>query len=223
MSRCQAITRKGNQCKYNAIEGSLYCHILPHQNQAKNNTNISDKKPIYCLWPTRKQWSILVALTSLIIGVLTWFSGVTKSDVKESEKNVIQGHKDILGYLKRTEKANREDLMKKYPLGYALFYKDSIHPMIPWNENISKDVLYIKWDSLKILEINEKYIVFLSPFFVIRDKEQLIGRNYENIVKIYRETGEVVRLFGIGNVQVNLEMLVSKKNEFIVAMGFAKR
>ena len=168
--KCKAKTKKGYSCNKFAMKGSVYCYI--HSFWKRKNI------PFY----KNSTYHFLIGLIGLIITASfnvhsTFFDyskktqktildrqNALKEDSKELKENneIIKEMLDkIYKKIETNEENFNEELLKKYPLGYILFFIDSHKKIVLPFKKISKNKFEINWQNIQLNITNETISLYI--------------------------------------------------------------
>jgi hypothetical protein len=214
---CRAITRSGKQCRNNALSGSDYCHIKSHKPSVEPKWC---KKTRYFIQNHKILGISIASLFFAIAFILAFVNDASdflslfrKDPVLENQKTMIQNQGEMKKILLDQFVANRDNLKKKYPLGFALFYIDSKEIYAPNDVSELKDIR-LSWDKSKILEFSENEIVILCPDIIINSRKM----NIDVSIGFPRTLGEHAACYNINNIiETKVEVLVNEKDYIVIA------
>ncbi len=163
----------------------------------------------------------IIAILSLIFSLWECFfnPNAKKSDTDEMKSN----QSEIIEVMSEYKKANNSELMKKYPLGYALFYANIDDPVIYSPAKLRNDFVYeIDWEKSQIERSKEKpgCMVLSLPDIRFKKTNSVI----EETVFIFplREGWCNRPIRGFMPVDLWIEVLLVRKEYFVCIMGFTE-
>ncbi len=196
--KCKAQTKKLKSCENYAMNGSEYCYI--------HSFGRLRKIPF---WKNSTIHLFISITFSIIIFFFNWFSSPTKNDTDEIKALIIS--------MQQIDKTEYDRLIKKYPLGYALFAIDHKKIIIPYKSRVNREY-EIEWGPSKVTKISSKEIVINLP--IIYDRVHYV--KIEHLATaVNRKIGRVRSVILMrGGVKIYNEMVFENKNGFICLLGF---
>jgi len=120
--------------------------------------------------------------------------------------------------MREIDATNHDDLLKRYSLGYILFYIDHTNMVIPYESRIKADCS-LDISEAKVVGVSNDGIGIELPNIECNPGPKFI----RCIHGIRREVGKQVPIFGRfpQGIQMYLEMLVDHGDSFVCVLGFA--
>ncbi|MGA2677820.1 MAG: hypothetical protein ABSF37_00815 [Sedimentisphaerales bacterium] len=119
--------------------------------------------------------------------------------------------------MREIDATKHDDLLKRYSLGYILFYIDHTNMVIPYESHIKTECA-VDISESKVVYIGEKGIDIELPNIECKGGPTII----ECICGIKREIGQQTPIFGhFHGIQMYSEMLVDHGDSFVCVLGFA--
>jgi hypothetical protein len=207
---CKAITRKGSKCQNFAMSGTEFCYF-----------HSFGKFRGIPLWKNSTVQFIVTVVLALIGIVLTYYFGIFGPS-RSVKNKILEGMNALV------EKSSSDELLKKYPGGYALFGFD---PSKNYKLDSEKNVIVLKgsvieeyeflWDRVKISELTKDIVTIELPDILYKPlKTRILG----NTMGIRRDLKESPRRLPINLVGVNnrifVELIEDNTSFFVFAIGF---
>jgi len=134
--------------------------------------------------------------------------------------NITNAEKDdALNRMKDIDSSQHEQLIQRYPQGYALFMIHRQETVIPYKSRLNFKCK-LDWSTAKISDFNDQAILIELPSIICDPGPVIVGCSYG----LRREIGEPVKVFGrlaTVNVQMYLEVLKDSDERIVCVLGFA--
>jgi hypothetical protein len=142
---------------------------------------------------------------------------VYSDEVEKRVKAEIQ-LKQVKEEMQIYDVANHDELIRRYPFGYILFYIDRPNNVvIPYESRLKKECA-IDLSETRVAYINDKVIKIELPTIQCQDGPTFHRCSWN----IRREVGHQTRVFGhFLGIQMYLEMLIERGDSFVCVLGFA--
>jgi hypothetical protein len=226
VARCKGTTQSGKPCRNNALLGTEYCHIPSHQLRVKHNfyrrawNFICNDKTFGTF-----RGSILIVLLAVsgdTIQVTSFFTQDNKEDFRQIvEPPIQQIQRELQGIkneLKKQVEVNRDDLDKKYPYGYALFYAHTMKKEIAsFDEVANLRNISVDWSKAKFISFSNEVFSMLSPDFIDNTYGHRVS---EVIISLQRTRMQPYSFYSLSGIKIDAELLVNKKDYVIGLIGF---
>lgn len=139
--------------------------------------------------------------------------GRAESQLEQKEKEYAKLKEEM----REIDATNHEELLKKYALGYVLFYIDHTNMIIPYESRMKAECI-LDISEATVTGISDDSIGIELPNIECNPGPKFIRCGYG----IRREVGQQTRVFGrFHGIQMYLEMLVDHGDSFICILGFA--
>lgn len=160
-----------------------------------------------------------VAIIASILSLIYFFFGVCFGPTKKNQQAMLSNDQRVLKLLeemKRIDETGYENLIKRYPLGYAIFAVDHREVIIPYNSRLEKEVVEIKWNTANISKLTEREIILQLPSFIDIHNVQ----SYGNYVGGERKIGRIGHGLGTHGIAQYAELLIDGPEGLIFVVGF---
>jgi len=167
----------------------------------------------------------LINFSGSLASIYSARTSASVEDVNKSTSKIIQNQQQNLQYihnlLVQQHDINRDNLGKKYPFGYALYYTDKNEKEIHTFDDVT-DLINIKldWNSSSVNFLSDEITEVLLPS-VISPR----GRFSNLRIQFFRKTNKITPpriILDIEDFKIITEMIINENHYVIGVIGFAK-